>query len=83
MPLVTLVKELDGGCGYRKGRRTLVKATLRKNIEKFTTEMILWNFDSALRISKDFKDFPQNAYNLIRSLTTKFDETQDTTKEVD
>lgn len=34
--------------------------------------MILWNFDSALQIAKEFKGFPQNAYHLIGSLTSNF-----------
>ena len=33
--------------------------------------MTLWNFESALKVSQEFKDFPINASNLIKSLMCK------------
>jgi len=45
-----------------------VKAGLRKKLKKFELEMSLWNFESALNLVKDFKDFPVNSYNLISYL---------------
>jgi len=45
-----------------------VKSDLRKKLKKFENEMKLWNFETALKTIKDFKDFPENAYHLINFL---------------
>lgn len=48
-----------------------MKANIRRKLQSFENEMTLWNFESALKLAREFKDFPTNAYHLIRSLMGK------------
>lgn len=49
-----------------------MKIVTKKKLRKFENEMALWNFQRALKTIKDFKDFPRNAYCLIRSLMNNY-----------
>ena len=48
-----------------------MKADIRMKLKCFEDEMGLWNFESALKLAQEFKDFPTNAYHLIGSLMCK------------
>ena len=48
-----------------------MKANIRRKLKSFETEMTLWNFESAFKLAEEFKDFPTNAYHLIKSLMCK------------